>query len=182
MKTVINKKSKLIASLAIASFVFFASCKKENTEPEKAPVESYLIFGEYYGFCVPMPGASCIAMFKWSGDSLIRDLNPSYPSSKKIYVGFSPAKRLSCGDSLVRELIAAIPIELLSEKDTVIGEPDATDGGGLYIELKDESGQRRFYLIDNFKQNIPPYLHPFVDKVHKTIDSLKNCDMWYQCG
>ena len=175
---------KLIAIVAI-SFIVFFSCKKENIEKEtENPIDqSYIVFGEYYGNCFwILEGKNpCVTMFKWNGDSLIEDMNPTYPSGKKPYEGFSPAKHLSCIDS-IKKLIEQIPIELLSEKETVIGQPDATDGGAWYVEIKDKSGNRHFYLIDKFKNRIPAYLRPFVDELDETIKALKKCSIWYQCG
>ncbi len=53
----------------------------------------------------------------------------------------------------------------------MIGQPDAGDWGGIYVEYKFNS-VRKFWLIDQKKSNIPAYLHEFVDKTNKKIELI----------
>ncbi len=175
MKTLIliQQKSKLFFIAVNVVVLFLFSCQKKEIEPKILINPTYLAFGEYTGDCA-YACQPCISMFKLNQDTLIQDLAPSYPSYNKIYEGFQRAIiEIDSSKEKVRQLISKIPIELLDEKEVIIGQPDATDGGGLYIEIKDASGERHFWLIDKVKDNIPDYLHPLVDEVHNLIPAIK---------
>ena len=64
------------------------------------------------------------------------------------------------------------PTDLLSEKDTVIGQPDAGDWGGLYLEYN-FNGVRKFWLLDQKKDNVPTKYHDLIDKVNEKIALLQ---------
>jgi len=150
----------LIFSLAI-----FDSCQKHEEDPEQNP--EYILFGHFYGFCV---GEQCVEIFKLTEDGLFEDDTDQYPNRDKIYEG--NYKKL--GDDkyqLVKSLFEQIPSQLLNEKDTVIGAPDASDGGGIYFAIKDGNGTR-FWLIDQFEHNIPEYLKPFKQQVNNSISLI----------
>jgi len=57
---------------------------------------------------------------------------------------------------------------LLDDHDTIIGQPDAGDWGGLYIEYNKDA-VRRYWLLDQMKSNVPEYLYDFIDKVNEKI-------------
>lgn len=63
---------------------------------------------------------------------------------------------------------AYFPNDLLDITEKVIGQPDAGDWGGLYIEYS-RNEIRQFWLIDRNKSNVPSYLHGFIDKVNERI-------------
>ena len=153
-----------------------ASCEKneqgvviiEEEEQETfAPAkDNYLVFGHFYGFCPP-PSEWCIEIFQLDSNQLWEDQNDNYPSADEVYQG-DYVQRSTADFNLVADLVDAFPMELLDEPNGVIGYPDATDGGGLYIEYK-FNGDHGYWLIDNLKPNIPTYLHDFRDIVQEKI-------------
>ncbi|TGE22150.1 hypothetical protein E5K00_18045 [Hymenobacter aquaticus] len=102
---------------------------------------------------------------------LQEDTQDTYPSSSAPYSGTFVA-RSPADYTLVKDLIQQVPADLLREKSTVIGSPDAGDWGGYYVEVT-QAGQRRFWLIDTQKRNLPAYLHAFVDTLEVRLDKLQ---------
>ena len=123
-----------------------------------------VIFGHFYGYCV---GEKCIEIFKLTNSKLYEDVSDNYPSSAQPYNG----NFIEMDDEkfqLVSNLLENIPETLFASQDTVIGSPDAADGGGLYIAINNENGVR-YWLIDQMKYNIPEDLHTFVDEINRNI-------------
>jgi hypothetical protein len=147
--------------LISAAMLVTISCNKQ----EELPVQiNEVIFGHFYGFCV---GEKCIEIFKLTGSKLYEDVSDNYPSSAQPYNG----NFIEMDDEkfqLVSNLLENIPETLLASQDTVIGSPDAADGGGLYIAINNENGVR-YWLIDQMKYNIPEDLHTFVDEINRNI-------------
>lgn len=141
------------------------ACKKEDVS---STTQDYLVFGHFYGECV---GETCIEMFKIENNHLFEDSNDSYPSSNTAYEG-NYISRSDTKYEQVKDLVNHLPARLLEENSTVIGQPDAGDWGGIYIEVRKE-GQRKFYLIDKVKNNIPAYLQPFINEVEASIAKLE---------
>jgi hypothetical protein len=82
---------------------------------------------------------------------------------------------ISLPDSLyqrVKDLPARIPAQLYQESNRVIGQPDAGDWGGYYLEVS-QNGKSQFWLIDKPKANLPDYLHAFVDELEASVEQLK---------
>jgi hypothetical protein len=157
-------KKQLVLGLALLCTTL--SCKKETSQPDAT---KYLIFGDFYGFCV---GSSCVDIYKLTDAALYEDQKDSYPRRDTFYVGdFKP--RSQADFDQVKSLIDRIPTALLQNPNNVIGEPDATDGGGYYIEYKDGS-THRFWVIDKFDFNVPADLQPFLKEVEKQLVYLQN--------
>jgi len=126
--------------------------------------QDYLIFGHFYGEC---RGESCVEIFKLENNQLFEDIKDQYPSPADFYKGtYEPLSEEQY--ELARELIQYFPQQLLEEEGRVIGQPDAGDWGGLYIEYGYQ-GKRQFWLIDQKKSNLPEYLQIFRDKVNERI-------------
>ena len=124
----------------------------------------YLVFGHFYGECM---GESCVEIFKLEENRLYEDTKDHYPSSTDFYTGdYEPLSDEQY--KLVRDLNQYFPNQLIEEERRVIGEPDAGDWGGLYIEYS-YGGKRQFWLVDQKKSNLPEYLHLFRDKVNEKI-------------
>ncbi|ALI98221.1 hypothetical protein [Rufibacter tibetensis] len=152
----------LFYCLAVLTLV---SCQEDDATLESP---DYLVFGHYHGFC---GGESCIEIFKIQDGQLYEDTNDRYPSSNKPYEANFVLKSLDLFEK-VKDLPHLVPTRLLQEDRTVIGSPDATDGGGYYLEVG-VNGMRRYFLIDKFRHNVPEYLHPFLDQVEASIAKLK---------
>lgn len=119
------------------------------------------MFGDYYGMCA----GRCVRMYLLSENSLFEDAGKRYPSTLNAYEGdFSIDRSSKLND--VKDILTQIPEALINSEDKVLGCPDCSDGGGIYIETKID-GQVRYWLID--KQRVPAGLEDFVTLVNEKI-------------
>ena len=154
-------------SLFIIMLLSTISCAEDDNQPQ---VETdYMLFGHFYGFCL---GEQCIEIFKLTDAQLFEDTIDQYPSRDKPYEGSYTVLDETKFD-LVKGLAESIPDELLNEQSNVIGSPDASDGGGVYVAIISD-GETRFWLIDQFQQNVPSYLRPFVTQINESIALINN--------
>ena len=155
-------KNTLFLSV-MTSLVILTSCKKQANEKD------YLIFGHFYGECL---GENCVEIFKLESDRILEDENDNYPKQETYYIGnFSELDKLKFEE--IKDLLGFFPRDLLNESSSVIGQPDAGDWGGIYIEYNFNS-VREFWLIDQMQSHIPTYLHEFVDKTNEKIELINN--------
>ena len=63
------------------------------------------------------------------------------------------------------------PEQLYSETDHVLGQPDAGDWGGIYVEIKHVNDPARsgFWLLDQMESNMPQVYNDFVDQINEKI-------------
>ncbi|TXE08431.1 hypothetical protein ES711_07955 [Gelidibacter salicanalis] len=125
----------------------------------------YLIFGHYYGMCA---GQSCVEIFKLTETKLYEDTNDNYSLDNLSFRELDHATFEN-----VRSLISAVPQELLTDETSVFGCPDCADGGGLYIQLS-QNGTLYTWNMDQIKENVPEYLHNFMDEVNASIALINN--------
>lgn len=146
-----------------ALLIVLCSCSSDNGESTNE--NDYLIFGHFYGFCF---GEECIEIFKLTNTKLYEDTEDSYALDS-----FNFEEKENEKFNLVKDLVDFIPEDLLTENEDVIGCPDCSDGGGIYIEYF-KNGVIKSWRIDQFKQNTPDYLHDFMDKVNEKINLINN--------
>lgn len=157
--------SKLFSIVLLATLLTVSACKKEEL---KLTGSNYLMFGSFYGMCT---GEQCIEVFRLEEGKLLEDTTDKYPERDNFYAGkFIQLSEQKYNDT--KDLIDYFPKDLLNETTTVIGQPDATDGGGLYIEYN-FNGTKKFWLIDQMKDNVPSKYHTFIVKVNDKIKNLK---------
>jgi hypothetical protein len=158
----ITNNTLVINNNQIADGFKFTLVRVENCN------SNYIIFGHFYGEC---GGEACIEKFKITATKIFEDTNDVYPGTNVLtppnYVQLSNEKFLATQD-----LMSFFPNGLLAETNTTIGMPDASDGGGLYIEYH-FTGVHKIFLIDQFKQNVPSNYHAFMDKVNEKIALLQ---------
>ncbi len=123
----------------------------------------YLVFGHFYGFCI---GKDCVKMFKLTKDQLFEDTTDNYLATDFDFIPMGKEKF-----ELVKDLVHAIPDQLLKEDNGTIGCPDCADQGGLFIEISNK-GRTQSWRIDQNKGSVPAYLHDLMDQVNKAIDKL----------
>ncbi|MEQ8576593.1 MAG: hypothetical protein RIB63_21195, partial [Fulvivirga sp.] len=70
-----------------------------------------------------------------------------------------------------KSLLSSTPASLLIITDTIIGQPDYADGGGIYFEYN-VNNTHRYWLIDQVQSNVPSALHPWMDKVNTVVDQI----------
>jgi len=145
--------------------ISICSCKKDNVI---LSTSDYIVFGHFYGEC---GGEQCIEIFRLEQNKLLEDTRDIYPNSTSFYNGnYNLLTQQKFNDA--KDLLLFFPNDLLIETNTVIGEPDAGDWGGLYIEYN-YNGTRKFWLLDQKKSNVPSKYHNFIDKVNEKIKLIQ---------
>jgi hypothetical protein len=160
----VKKKSFFV--IYIFQIFFITQCINYSEVEENG---DYLVFGDFYGECV---GEGCVDIYKIQNKKLYEDTLDFYPSYLELphqtnYVQLSIQQYL-----LVKDITIYFPDSLLHENDVLIGQPDATDGGGFYIETNND-GTLRYWLIDKIKSNVPVYLHSFMDSLDNKLILLQ---------
>jgi hypothetical protein len=160
------KKTLIVLLLAIVS------CADENnSDPQKLAasepldlqkLDSYLIFGHFFGEC---GGEACVENFIITNSLLREDSKDQYGLTREFEFNIDLTDKLQ----QVKDLRNSIPEALLTSAP-VIGCPDCTDGGGIYIEIKAD-GVTKHWSID--KQRTPDDLSEFVALVEAKIDLLQ---------
>lgn len=152
----------------ILSTIGLGSCHKTCENEVNQSVSNYLIFGHFYGEC---GGEGCIEIFKLETNRLLEDTNDNYPGRLDFYqANFHALSQQKF--ELAKDLISYFPPELLLDPAQVIGQPDAGDWGGLYIEYNYD-GIRKFLLLDQMISNVPLAYHNFIYKVNQKIQLIQ---------
>lgn len=147
------------------AIILLTSCEKDDVELSNS---DYIVFGHFYGECMD---EECIEIFRLEKDKLFEDTKDQYPSSNHFYDGnYVQLSQQKFNDT--KDLTNNFPKDLIEESDTVIGQPDAGDWGGLYVEYN-FNGIRKFWLLDQKKSNVPKKYHDFIDEVNEKIGQLK---------
>ena len=138
------------------------SCDK--SEVDGIGPSDYLVFGHYYGKCF---GEGCVETFKLEDRRLLEATFDQY--APQSFYNFEAFDVLSDAKfEAVKDLISFFPEELLSDERTIIGQPDAGDWGGIYVEIKTES-IHRFWLLDQMDTDMPEKYNAFVDRINEKI-------------
>jgi hypothetical protein len=151
-----------------------AVCACEDS-PVKVPDEegsnpnATVAFGSFYGMCA---GSQCVAFFKLQDSKLYEDTKDKYPKQMQPYEGTYDKQLDDTKYQLVKDVAVKIPAALYNETETIIGCPDCSDGGGLYIEVNTDNGKRYWY-IDNNESRIPESLRAFVTEANEKINLLR---------
>jgi hypothetical protein len=145
----------------------FISCDKDDDDNDctTATEPDYLIFGHFYGECL---GETCVETFKLTDTQLFEDTIDDYSGQNLVFIELGNDKF-----ELANDLFDYFPAELLNESDTVFGCPDCADGGGLFIQYSINENPQS-WRIDQEKNNVPSYLHDFMDEVNERIELINN--------
>ena len=128
--------------------------------------DDYLIFGHYYGEC---GGEGCIETFKLTSNTLYEDTLDNYSGSGPFNFVMLDANTFD----QVKDLMNYFPSRLRTENNDIFGCPDCADGGGLFVAYAND-GELMSWRIDQSKQNVPSYLHVFMDKINEKISLINN--------
>ena len=142
----------------------FISCNKDD-DNITINEQNFLIFGHFYGFC---GGEECVETYKLTDVKLYEDIVDDYSGQNLDFVELDNEQF-----ELVNDLSDFFPSQLLNESDTIFGCPDCADGGGLFIQYSD-NGVLKSWRIDQVQNNVPSYLHDFIDKVNARIVLINN--------
>lgn len=162
-------KKHILNFILFLSVLLSVSCSKKEVQSPADTSTDYVIFGRFYGFC---GGENCIEIFKIQNGQLFEDVNDFYPKQNEFYTAnFLPLSAEKY--NAVANLSDNFPNELLTDSNTVFGMPDASDGGGLYLEYH-ASGVHKFWIFDQFQSNVPTQYHAFMNLINQKIDFLQN--------
>jgi hypothetical protein len=153
--------------LIFLSAFLLGSCVNQDIQKLPAPV--YLVFGDYYGKC----DSDCVHLYKLEGGALYEDTSMRY--TKEVDPASSAsitAKRSQEDYEKVKDLRDAFPQKLMEEPGSTIGQPDAGDWGGYYVEYMD-GDEWGYWYIDKMQSNLPEYLRPFAQKMEEAIQALR---------
>ena len=137
----------------------FTSCNKDN-DNFTINEQSFLIFGHFYGECF---GEGCVETYKLTDVKLYEDIVDDYSGQNLDFVELDNEQF-----EHVNDLADFFPTQLLNESDTIFGCPDCADGGGLFIQYS-YNGVLKSWRIDQVQNNVPTYLHNFIDQVNERI-------------
>ena len=152
-----NKGLTLLIAITMTT-----SCNKDCITLNE---QNYLVFGHFYGMCA---GEGCVETYKLTDMKLYEDLIDDYSGQNLEFVELQNETFAQVSD-----LVDFFPNQLLSEEETVFGCPDCSDGGGLFIQYSD-NGNLKSWRIDQFQNNVPSYLHAFIDQVNEAIVLINN--------
>ncbi len=151
---------KKILLVLLVSGILFSCWKKKDDDNITINDNDYLVFGHFYGECM---GEECVETFKLTSSKLYEDILDDYSGQNLEFVELTNELFLQ-----VNDLETFFPEQLLDETESVIGCPDCADGGGLYV-LYSDNGNLRSWRIDQFQENVPTYLHSFMNKINEKI-------------
>lgn len=154
----------------ILTLAAVTSLRCDNQALEFSRDSDYLIFGHFFGECF---GEECVEIFKIENRAVYEDTLDMYPLQSQL-PQMTHFVRLSDGDyEQVKSLTDSIPEKLFDESNVVIGQPDAGDWGGYYVETN-VTGAPRYWLIDKMESNLPSYLRDFAADLNEAIQKLQS--------
>jgi hypothetical protein len=127
------------------------------------------IFGRYSGFCPA--GTDCTQLYKVTGYALYED-HVVYLRDHPTAIEFKKHPLPDAQYELATGLSAKIPLELLTSTTEIIGQPDAFDQGGIYLELLRDGIRKRWYL-DTEPSNLPAGVRPYLQEITQVLAQLK---------
>jgi len=156
----------------LLALVAFSACEDstvKDPDNEGPNPDGTVAFGSFYGMCA---GNQCVAFFKLQDTKLYEDTKDKYPKQAQPYEGSYDKLLDDTKYQLVKDVAVKIPAALYNETETIIGCPDCSDGGGLYIEVN-TNNTTRYWYIDNNETRIPEYLRAFVTEANEKINLLR---------
>lgn len=153
-----NMKTLKFLTLFIST-VIICSCKDDDDM--NVTEGDFLIFGHFYGLCA---GEECVETFKLENEQLYEDRNDEYPFADSYH--FSKLENEKYEG--VKDIMNLLPSQLINEQDSTFGCPDCADQGGILIQYS-KDGHLQNWTVDNDRDNVPAYLHTFMDSVNAKI-------------
>lgn len=159
---------KYFLLIILFALCLFTSCEKEDPiDPCDCYETAEFTFGHFYGEC---GGEGCVEIFRVDLDQqkLYEDVNDHYPRTDTLYDGSFQIELSDDKYQQVKDLLQYVPAGLYQEDETVLGQPDAGDWGGIYFEMDLHDG-RKFWLLDQMDNNMPQEYNDFADKINEKI-------------
>jgi len=128
----------------------------------------HFIFGHFYGECA---GEGCVEMYKLENGRLYEDDLDQYPNfTTPIEAHWNELPNAKY--EAVKDIENDFPNQLYSETGHVLGQPDAGDWGGIYVEKTitgDSATYAGFWLLDKNEYNMSDMYNEFVDSIEVKI-------------
>ena len=159
---------RLLIKLSLYLFLFISATSCEKSNPEPITTDAEMIFGTYCGEC---GGDNCVKIFKLSNEGVWEDTNDNYPGGAFVGMQFNFVQLSNEKFELVKNFRDQFPTSILDETEDTFGCPDCYDQCGYYLEWL-EDGVRSSWTIDTTKDDIPSYLHEFVDQLSANVNLL----------
>jgi hypothetical protein len=163
-------KNTLILSLLIVTLSLNSCDQAEGPSPDLAYTPDnveHFAFGTFYGFCI----GNCTNVYKLQGDALFADkVEREYPDPKTTYQNQSLDTK---SVNKAKDLLKALPEQLLGEDVETIGCPDCADQGGFYVEIKLKGKEVQYWRIDTNVNEHPTYLKDFLKQLNTLVQELK---------
>ena len=128
--------------------------------------DDYVVFGDFFGECI---GEGCIEIFKIQDGRVFADTLDRYPSHLTLPHATAFVEIPDDSYDILARTFSEIPADLFKEERIVIGQPDAGDWGGNYLEVSID-GDIRYWIIDKMEDNLPSYLRDFAKKLDVAIE------------
>ena len=164
----LRRSERLIWTIHLFGLLCVGGCSQSET-PMQENAPEWLVFGRFYGHC---QGEQCIEIYKLEKGKLFEDRNDQYVSNETFYEA-SYEQLDDAKYEMVRSILDHIPSGLIAEDQIRFGCPDCADQGGIYLEIKN-SQAHEFWIFDQNKQDVPAYLHSYLDLINAKIDFLSN--------
>ena len=159
---------KLILKLLVPAIlmVLLTSCGGPDNGPGD---DGDIVFGLFAGECI---GDNCVRIFKLTEEELFEDQNDIYPGT--IFTGeqFDFEGLPNSKFELAEDFASFFPEEILDETESRFGCPDCGDQGGIFLGWY-ENDTFRSSTIDVRKDEIPEYMHDFVDELFVVMELLR---------
>ena len=127
-----------------------------------------MVFGHFYGEC---GGEGCVEIYKIEDGKLFEDTLDQYPHSNLVYQGVWVELPQAKYD-LVRDILDEVPDQLLQEPEHVLGQPDAGDWGGIYVQVSEPLSGDDYWLLDKHEGHMIEAYNDFVDKIETKIELI----------
>jgi hypothetical protein len=159
---------KTLQLFCLVAFIMLLSCKSDDDAVDAKVVptgETYLIFGHFFGECYE---PECVVNYKLTDSKLYEDVNHS---AHEEYYEFIELDNDTFEQ--INDLMDSFPEELLDETERFIGTQQGSEPAVIVIYYF-HNDVLRHWIIEKYKNDVPNYLHPFVDKVNEKIELLIN--------
>jgi hypothetical protein len=166
--TIGRRLTKPVAALLFALWsLFFLSCNDALTID---PQDDYIVFGHFDAYCY---GGieSCVDFYKLTEDFLLESNVDQYAENG--FYPFDDFYALSQDKfDLVKDLGEFVPQELWLETATHIGQPEISDVGSLYFEIKNGT-EHRYWVFEVGDLDMPEVYRVFMAKIEEKHSLLK---------
>ncbi len=162
------RKSNFTFLCSILFVLTLSNCTMVDPVRAELEINPVLVFGTYYGFC----GGDCAHLYKIENQKLYADqgIDNLYLFRDR-ELPFATEPRPEEDYAKAKFLISDFPNQLLQEEQQTLGNPDAHDQGGIFLELTMGEEVKKWYL-DTSTERLPEYLQEYAKQVMAVVEML----------